>query len=87
MAVGQEIGHARAKGKAIIPIVTPEVPATELGFLSGIVYQRLDRNNPKEAIAAIEKIVLDMKRRKEENVQAFFVIGGLVALILLASHE
>lgn len=86
MSVGQEIGHAQAMGKSIIPIVTPEVSASNLGLLSGITYQRIDRYNPKLAIRAIENLVLRKKEQIEE-LMAVFIVGGIVGLKWLASKS
>jgi len=45
MAIGNEIGHAKAKGKVIIPLVAPNVSSADLGCLCGVTYQRIDREN------------------------------------------
>ena len=38
-AVGHEVGRAIAQGKTIIPIVSGEISASELGCLGGIIHQ------------------------------------------------
>lgn len=86
MAVGQEIGRAKAMVKTIVPVVAPEVPSSELGFLSGINYQRIQRENPGPALQAIEKVVLNIKQQKEAQ-QTLLLIGGVIALIWLASNK
>ncbi len=86
MSVGQEIGRAKAKMKTIIPIVAPDVPITELGFLSGITYQRIDRNNPEPALRAIENLVLE-KKQNIEIFQTLLLVGGVFALIFMASKK
>lgn len=86
MSVGQEIGHAKAKGKTIIPLVGPNVDSKELGFLSRIIYQPIQPNNPGPALQAIEKVIL-VKKQQIEKQQAIFLIGGIFALILLLSSE
>jgi TIR domain len=86
MSVGQEIGRAKAMKKIIVPLVAPEVPNSELGCLSGVTYERLDHHNPGPALENIKKVVLAYKQQLEAQ-QAMFVIGGVVALILLASSK
>lgn len=84
MSVGQEIGHAKAKGKTIIPIVSPEVPNSELGFLSGITYQRIQQNNPGPALESVKRVILAKKQQIESN-QAFLIIGGILALLFITT--
>ncbi|MFZ5994790.1 MAG: toll/interleukin-1 receptor domain-containing protein [Thermodesulfobacteriota bacterium] len=84
MSVGQEIGHAKAKGKTIIPIVSPEVPSSELGFLSGITYQPIERNNPGPALESVKRVILAKKQQIESN-QAFLIIGGILALLFITA--
>ena len=86
MSVGQEIGHAKAKDKTIIPIVGPNVPNAELGFLSGITYQSIQHDNPGPALSVIEQVILD-KKQKIDFTNAVVVIGGILALIWLASKK
>ncbi len=86
MSVGQEVGHAKAKQKMIIPIVTPNVSETDLGFLSGIIYQRIEHDNPGPALQAVERVILS-KKHAIESQQAIFLIFGVLGLILLASNE
>jgi hypothetical protein len=86
MAVGQELGHARAKLKKIIPIVASEVPQKELGFLSEITYQPIERQNPAATMQAVEEAVADRKLKIEQR-QAILLIGGIIALIFLASQK
>jgi len=87
MAVGQEIGRAKAKHKTIIPIVGSEVPREELGFLSGTTYEPIDRNNPGPAIQAVEKGIIQIKQESEQRNKALLFIVGIVAFVWLASKE
>ncbi|MCA9470115.1 MAG: toll/interleukin-1 receptor domain-containing protein [Nitrospira sp.] len=85
MAVGQEIGRAKAKFKPIVPVVAPDVPSSALGFLSGVTYQQIQPENPGPAIQAIERAVLSFRQKKEAQ-QTLLLIGGVIALIWLTSN-
>jgi hypothetical protein len=88
MSVGNEIGHAKAKNKLIIPIVTVDVPESELGCLKGIIYQRFDMNNPGPAIKVVERVILKKKKEKEEQADAWraiFLVGGAFAFLWATS--
>lgn len=82
MSVGQEIGRAKAKSKIIIPLVAPEVPASELGFLNGVTYQKIDPSNPGPALQQINR-VLHSHKQKIESDQSFIAFLGVVGLIWL----
>jgi hypothetical protein len=86
MSVGQEIGYAKDKGKIVIPLITPYVNDGELGCLRGIIYQRIQPDNPWPALQLIEKVIL-AKKQELETKQALFVIGGIFLLILALSSE
>lgn len=81
MAVGQEIGRAKAKGKHIVPLVSREVPSTELGFLSGITYQPVDPYNSDHAMQDIKSLVMGKKKKIEDD-QTLFAVGGIALLFL-----
>jgi hypothetical protein len=87
MAVGQEIGRAIARGKTVIPLVTQEVPFSELGFLNGVTYQPINYYNLAPALQAVEGVILQRKKKEEDAKQAMFLIGGAVVLMLLASQS
>jgi len=90
MAVGNEIGHARARNKKIIPLVAPEVPRDQLGCFQGVTYERINRENPLPAIEAICSQINRLKQvRKDEayGIGSFLVIAGLVALVIWGSSE
>jgi len=91
MAVGNEIGHARAKSKKVIPLVAPGIDDSQLGCLKGVTYQRIDNDDPKPAIEAIAKEVNRMKLVKLQAGQAdlsdLLVIAGLVALVVWAAKK
>jgi len=95
MSVGQEIGHARAIGKKIIPLVLDTVPSTELGFLSGITYVPFSRDNLFEAIEDVARRVLGQELKLPEKVKppvkkpepdrTLLVILGILGLIAIFS--
>ena len=85
MSVGNEIGCAKEKNKPIIPLVTHDVPGSELGCLQGIVYERIDRDNPGLAVEAV-KLRIDRLRRKE-LLTDIFVVSGIVGTIWWASRS
>jgi len=91
MAVGNEIGHARAKGRKVIPLVAPGINDSQLGCLKGVTYQRIDMDNPKPAIGAIANEISRMKLAKLQAGQAdlsdLLVIAGLVALVIWATKK
>lgn len=84
MSVGQEVGHAKAKSRPIIPIISPEVPSTELGFLAGITYQRIDPRNPGPALQQIGSVTMAHKQTIE-NQQALMALLGVVGLVWLGA--
>lgn len=91
MAVGNEIGHARAKNKKVIPLVAPDIDDSQLGCLKGVTYQRIDKDDPKPAIEAIAKEINRMKQVKQQAGQSdlgdLLVIAGLVALVIWAEKK
>jgi len=50
MAIGNEMGHAKARNKRIVPLVAAGVPESELGCLKGTVYIPFDPVDPQPAI-------------------------------------
>ncbi len=69
MSVGQEIGRAKAKDRTIVPLVSREVPTTELGFLSGFTYEPIDVWNPKPAIDVAARLAASQKDSIEKQRQ------------------
>jgi len=67
MSVGQELGYAKKKKKKIIPLVERCVLNTELGFLSGVTYQRFDRGDPEAALEGVRKAVETEKKKSLAN--------------------
>ena len=86
MAVGNEVGRAVSKGKTVIPLVTKEVRESDLGCLHGITHQRIDFQNPSEALANIQQVILKKKSEKEQQ-SAFLILGGAIALLAMFSKK
>ncbi len=86
MAVGQEIGRAKTRGKMIIPIVSSEVKSSQLGCLKGITFQMIDKNSPGAALKYVEKAVFDKKQQIELR-NNLGLIAGIVALVWLSLSE
>lgn len=86
MAVGQEVGHAKAKGKLIIPIVSSEVQPSQLGCLHEVTYQHIDRNNPGPALQSLEKVILGRKKQVETQ-QTLLLLGGVLLAVWLSSGK
>jgi len=95
MAVGNEIGHARAKGKKIVPLVADNVPSTELGCLNGITYVPFSRENLQTAMHDVARSVLgeELKlprkkavvQKKPEPDRTLLVILGILGLLAIFS--
>src|ERR1035437_7856848 len=82
-AVLQEIDRAKSMGRTIIPIVSNNVPKSELGFLSGINYQPIDVSNPGLSLNGIDKIVAP-NDRLENNKQLGLLLLGISFILLLS---
>lgn len=83
MSVGQEVGHARAKGKPIVPLVAAGVRPEDLGCLNGVIYQPISRENTSDALAAVQRVLDGMKMQKAEAQRQLLVVGGIVGLLWL----
>ncbi|MCL5055084.1 MAG: toll/interleukin-1 receptor domain-containing protein [Firmicutes bacterium] len=86
MAVGNEIGHAKARSKKIIPLVSATVNSSELGCLSGITYQPIPSDNPASALKSIEKIIAEQKSKLESQ-QALVVLVVVGIFLVLLSKK
>lgn len=86
MAVGQEIGRARAKGKLVIPVVAAGVNVSDLGSLSGVTYLRMSGGSPAALVSQIEELSKKIVEHKaKRDARAFWatlglVVGGVVVL-------
>ena len=87
MSVGQEVGRARAKGKLIVPLVAANVKSDDLGCLSGVIYQQVNRENPAEALHAVQRVIKAMKLRKAEEQKKLMVFAGVAGLIWLLGES
>lgn len=86
MAVGNEIGYAKKANKTIIPLVTPNVPPSELGCLSDITYERITTSNMGTVLQAVQRVILAKKQQKENNA-ALAVIALIVTAVLWGGSE
>lgn len=78
MAVGNEVGHAKAHGKAIFPLVAEGVPSSDLGCLGGITYERFQRDRFAEAVDRVVDAVDDFRRdRNTKNLIGAGLLAGL----------
>jgi len=82
MAVGNEVGRAKAKGKLVIPLVSPGIPQAELGCLNGVTYEHIDPFNPMPALKRINALIASMAQKLATQ-QGWLWLGGTVALLLL----
>ena len=80
LCVGQEIGHAIAKGKKIIPLVGPNVNCNELGCLNGITYQKFDPANPMQSIETLAKQLKSDKNSQDTLKTLLVVVLGFLLL-------
>lgn len=86
MAVGNEVGRAKAKLKTVIPLVSIDVPSTELGCLSGITYQAVDTRDPGPALARIAELIRAHKQKIERDQGLLFLLG-VVALVWMSAQK
>jgi len=88
LAVGNEIGYAKAKGKEIIPLITDEDDRFDLGCLIGTVDQYIDENDPQSGIDAIKNHI---KRNHPANDEVdwgqVLTVLGLVGVIWAATRK
>jgi len=78
--VQQEVGIAQRANKLIIPVVEKGVRAA--GVLEGREYIELDKENPWNTIAQINKYAEYLKAQKEQAERTR--VGGLAILAILA---
>jgi len=83
MSVGQEIGHAKALNKTIIPLVHEEVSSSELGCLHGVTYISFSGDNATEPLNRLKGIITRTKQEKEAARNMFLTIGGILVLLYL----
>ena len=87
MAVGQELGRAKTQRKTIVPIVSQNVPSSELGFLSGVTYQPIDVTNPQPAIDEVGQVVHSYKLGQEQTQKQLLIVLIVVVVIMLLSGK
>lgn len=83
--VHEEIGYALKGGKLIIPLVEKGTSPLDLAALHGREYIEYDPANPQEALIKAASYAKSLKLEKEEREKILFILGGIVALILLLS--
>jgi len=87
MAVGQEVGRARTKGKPIVPLVAAGVAPGDLGCLNGVIYQQISRENPGLALRAVQRVIHGMKLKKAEEQKQLLMLGGFVGLLFFLGQN
>lgn len=85
MAVGQEIGRAKAREKLIIPFIDNQVPKTELGYLEGVTYEPFSPENLDSAILKVRNSI-EAHKQKINRQTALFVMGLIIGLVFLGSN-
>ncbi|MBS0198779.1 MAG: toll/interleukin-1 receptor domain-containing protein [Planctomycetes bacterium] len=87
MSVGQEVGHARAVGKPILPLVAPIVQPSDLGCLSGVVFQQIQRENPVPALRVVNRVIRRMKQRQASEMRRIVVLAGALVTTWLLGES
>ena len=85
MAVGNEIGYARAKVKRIVPILAAGIAAESIGCLIGKTAIKLDGHSIE---GSIEKVLdaIDAKEAEDRKATRDLLLAG-VAVLLLATGK
>lgn len=79
MSVGQEIGHAVARGKRVVPLVMKGIPASDLGCLAGIIHQPFDPEHLEPALRSISETMHRQSTLKNEE-----ELNQILDIVLLA---
>lgn len=88
LAVGNEIGYAKAKGKEIIPLITDEDDRFDLGCLIGTADQYIDENDPQSGIDAIKShIEKNGASNDEVDWGQVLTVLGLIGVIWAATKK
>lgn len=87
MSVGQEVGHAKARKKVIIPLVGEGVHKNELGCLEGVTYEVFIKNNLDHAITKVKQQIEDTIKQKEDQKKALILLGCFIAILFISSQE
>jgi hypothetical protein len=85
MAVGNEVGHAKAHNKPIIPLVASTIDPTDLGCLGGVTYQRFSGETFQQAVQLVAQEV--EQRRKQGAIEGWAIVGALAGLAWLGSKN
>ena len=93
LAVGQEVGRARAKDKVIVPLVSEGIRDSDLGCLGGITYIRFDPMKPLALLYRVKATVLrlsaykkraamlqDQQRKRDLTFFSVLALGAVAAI-------
>jgi nucleoside 2-deoxyribosyltransferase len=83
--VQQEIGFSLQQGKPVIPMVEKGIEQKDLAALQGREYIEYDWYQYQQALSKLSTYVKSLKLKKEDKEKALFVLGGLLAFLLLIS--
>ncbi len=86
MAVGQEIGRAKARGKVIAPLVIEGISKSELGCLEGVTYEPFSKENFDHAVHKITQTVMSLKQKNDQQT-ALVLMGILITILFLGARE
>ncbi|MBU0634437.1 MAG: toll/interleukin-1 receptor domain-containing protein [Candidatus Omnitrophica bacterium] len=70
LAIGKEIGIAKTKNKKIIPFVSDKISGKETTFLEDIAYEKLDFDNPDEAIQTIDSHITKLFSERKKTLSS-----------------
>ena len=92
MAVGNEVGRAKAKSKMIIPLVAQSVQTSDLGCLSDLVQIRFNPQNPWPAILELQRYTQPPAVRAAGQptmspAAGLIAVGALIFLVAALSSE
>lgn len=82
MAVGNEIGYARAKGKRIVPILSEGIQPTSLGCLIGTTPIKLRRDRLAESIDDVLDALDEKEARNRKEMRDMLIAAATVLLLL-----
>lgn len=85
MAVGNEIGYAKAFNKLIVPIVASGISSDDLGCLIGLTHTSIDRNDFKKALATIHRVVEGIAERDIGHRNVLLAFAGILGFAMLAN--
>lgn len=81
--VNHEIGYA-LRDKLVIPLVEIGVDMNRFGMLGGYEYAKFEPTNPREAILALNELVL--RKAGQKDMQQLITILLLVGLLVILAY-